>query len=104
MIQAAKWLIDKSNLDRDEGIVFDDDWVNKYNIEIERDENDDKEIGNPQLESVDKNNDNNDSDGVDKADNWSVDEEEIPAGVTDTLFTAAGFLEESKQQQTIECI
>ena len=32
MVRAAKWLIDYSNLYRDEGIVFDDDWVNKYNI------------------------------------------------------------------------
>ena len=42
-----------SNLYRDDGIVFDDDWVNKYNIEnFQQDENDDSDIGNPQLESA----------------------------------------------------
>ena len=47
MLQAAKWLIDNSNLYRDEGIVFDDDWVNEYNIEnFPLDENDDSEIWN----------------------------------------------------------
>ena len=56
-------------------------------LKIKQDENDDNEFGNPQLESVDKNNDNNDSDGVDKADSWSEDEKEIPAGVADTMFT-----------------
>ena len=100
VVQAAKWL-DNSYLYRDEDIVFDDDWVNKYNIEVVQHEKDDNEIGNPQLESVDKNNDNNDSDRVDKADNWSEDEEEIPAGVTDTKFTAPGFLEDSEQQDIL---
>ena len=100
MVQAAKWLIDNSNLYRDEGIVFDNNWVNKYNIEINQDQNDDSEIGNPELESVNRNNDKNDYDGVDKAD-WSEDEEVIPAGVTDTMFTAASFLEESEQQHIL---
>lgn len=100
VVQAAKWL-DNSYLYRDEDIVFDDDWVNKYNIEVVQHEKDDNEIGNPQLESVDKNNDNNDSDRVDKADNWSEDEEEIPAGVTDTKFTAPGVLDDSEQQHIL---
>ena len=52
------------------------------------------------MESVNRNNDKNDSDGVDKAD-WSEDEEVIPAGVTDTMFTAASFLEESEQQHIL---
>ena len=50
--------------------------------------------------TVNKNNDNNDSDGVGKAD-LSEDEEVIPAGVTDTMFLAAGFLEESEQQHIL---
>lgn len=33
VVPAAKWLMDNSNLYRDEGIVFVDDWVNKYSIE-----------------------------------------------------------------------
>lgn len=86
VVQAAKWL-DNSYLYRDEDIV--------------QHEKDDNEIGNPQLESVDKNNDNNDSARVDKADNWSEDEEEIPAGVTDTKFTAPGVLEDSEQQHIL---
>ena len=101
VVQAAKWLIDNSNLYRDEGIVFDDDWVNKYNVEIVQDENDDNEIGNPQLESVNKNNDNNDSDRVDKADDWSEDEAKILAGVTDTMFTATDFLEDNEKQHIL---
>ena len=101
VVQAAKWLIDNSNLYRDEGIVFDDDWVNKYNVEIVQDENDDNEIGNPQLESVNKNNDNNDSDRVDKADDWSEDKAKIPEGVTDTMFTATDFLEDNEKQHIL---
>ena len=31
-------------------------------------------------------------------DNWSEDEEEIPAGVTDTMLTSTDFLEDSERQ------
>ena len=34
VVQGTKWLITNSSLYRDEGIVFDKDWVDKYNIEI----------------------------------------------------------------------
>lgn len=113
MVQAAKRPIDDSNLYRDEGIIFDDDWINKYNVEIEQDENDGNEIGNPQLESVDKNNDN-ESDTVEKADNQSKAEEEIPADVTDTVYSSSLLGRKSttyysqycssRRQHTTECI
>ena len=34
VIEAAKWLISNSSLHRNEGIAFDNDWLNKYNLEI----------------------------------------------------------------------
>ena len=32
--EAAKWLISNSSLYRNKGIAFDNDWLNKYNVEI----------------------------------------------------------------------
>ena len=91
VIQAAKWLLDNNNLYRDEGISFDDNWVNKYNVETSQDENNDNDFVNL------KNNDS-DSERVNKDDDWSEDEAKIPAGVTDTLFTATDFLEDTERQ------
>lgn len=34
VIEATKWLISNSSLHRNEGIAFDNDWLNKYNLEI----------------------------------------------------------------------
>ena len=46
VIQAAKWLLDNNNLYRDEGISFDDNWVDKYNVETSQDENNDNDFVN----------------------------------------------------------
>ena len=97
--QGTKWLITSSSLYRDEGIVFDKDWVDKYNIEIAQ-----NKIHNNdglQSESGDKNAHSNSS--SDKLDNnvLSEGEAEILVCVTDTMFTATDFLEDSEWQNIL---
>ena len=94
------FLVKKSNsLYRDEGIVFDKDWVDKYNIEIAQ-----NEIHNNdglQSELGDKNAHSNSS--SEKLDNneLSEGEAEILVCVTDTMLTATDFLEDSEWQNIL---
>lgn len=99
VVQGTKWLITNSSLYRDEGIDFDKDWVDKYNIEIAQ-----NEIHNNdglQSESGDKNAHSNSS--SDKLDNneLSEGEAEILVCVTDTMLTATDFLEDSEWQNIL---
>ena len=99
VVQGAKWLITYSSLYRDEGIVFDKDWVDKYNIEIAQ-----NEIHNNdglQSELGDKNAHSNSS--SEKLDNneLSEGEAEILVCVTDTMLTATDFLEDSEWQNIL---
>ena len=89
VIQAAQWLISNSNLYRDEGIVFNNDWMNNFNVNIDQSQTDDNFS---QLDSIDANQQSND---------LSEDETEITAGVTDTMFTATDFLEDDERQNIL---
>lgn len=90
-----------SSLYREEGIVFDKDWINKYNTEIAQDKN----HGNNESfhsELVGKNVFSCiTSVNLDNDEELNEDEEEIPAGVTDTLFTATDFLEDNERQNIV---
>ena len=99
VVQAAKWT--NSSLYRDEGIVFDSDWINKYGIEATQCDNDDND-NNLQSQS-DENNASSDITGVNLDDNDELNEDEVElsAGVTDTLFTATDFLEDNEWQNIL---
>ena len=90
VVQAAKWLMSNSRLYKDEGIVFNEDWANSYVTEVAQLENDDNEMEcNDNLSE----NLNNQSE--------SEDVQQIPAGGTDTLFTATDFLEDNERQNIL---
>ena len=75
-MQAAAWLVNTSDLYREQGIAFDQNWLTYFDPTISN-----EECGNE--------NTNNLVDQTTLAaaeDEWSEDEVEIPAGVTDTDF------------------
>ena len=91
-------MITYSSLYRDEGIVFDKDWVDKYNINCLRwNSNNDCS----QAESGDKNAHSNSSSEILDNNDLSEGEAEIPVGATDTMLTATDFLEDSERQNTL---
>ena len=73
-----------STLYKDEGIVFNEDWANTYVTEVAQLENDDNEMECNDNLSENLNNQNESKD------------QQIPAGVTETLFTATDFLEDNE--------
>ena len=90
VVEAAKWLMSNSTLYKDEGIVINEDWANTYVTEVAQLENDDNkmECNDNLTENV-----NNQNEGEDV--------QQISAGVTDTLFTATDFLEDSERQNIL---
>ena len=84
---------------RDEGIIFDNNWTNNYSVETAQNE---INGNNSQLESPDENQQSNvDSETLDNKDELTEDETEIPAGVTDTMFTTIDFLEDNERHKIL---
>ena len=87
------------DLYKEEGITFNDSWLEgSSNVSLV----DDSDECSESLENVESNAANKDcstdcqtqqnsSDNTDNEDDWSEDEVEIPAGVTDTMLTAPDF-------------
>ena len=96
VVQAANWLVNNSSLHREEGITFNENWLdNNSNVllpvgenDIEQDEKQSENIVCGQVQ-------------VNEEDNWSEDEVEIPAGVTDTMLTATDFMTDNERQQIL---
>ena len=85
VVQAAKiWLMSSSMLYKNEGIVLNEYWANTYVTEVAQLENDDNDMECNDNLSENLNNQND-----------SEDVQQIPAGVTDTLFTT-DFLEDTE--------
>ena len=105
--EAAKWLINNGDLYKEEGISFNDTWLEGTSlIAFNNSDNDESSEGlsatvNSNMETV------NCSTGTecdksqqtsDDEDEWSEDEAEIPAGVTDTMLTAPDFMTDNERQ------
>ena len=103
VVEAALWLMSNSSLYKDEGIVLNQDWIIKYNEEILQHENNSDNTCDQQSVTADinSNNVNVDSQKVDGEDEWSEDEVEIPAGVTDTMLTSTDFLEATEHENIL---
>ena len=107
VVQAANWLINNSNLYKQERITINQEWGMQYSETSVLDEN----MGNvenqsQQSEDVDCNSSSvqaemDCSKESDSQDEWSEDEVEIPAGVTDTMLTNADFIENSETQHIL---
>ena len=87
-MQAAAWLVNTSTLYQDQGITIDENWL--------------REVQNSLDEANISSAIPNDTDGqtVENSveDEWSEDETEIPAGVTDTMLTP-DYVDNSERQQ-----
>ena len=93
MLQAANWLRSNSNLYKDEGVIFDSDWIHKYNYyNVEND----SDVCDINLEDEPQN--ENRITELLHDDEWSEDETEAPAGVTDTMLTTSDFSEDNERQ------
>ena len=107
VVEAAKWLINNGDLYKEEGISFNETWLEGTSlIAFNNSDNDESSEGlsatvNSNMETV------NCSTGTecdksqqtsDDKDDWSEDEAEIPAGVTDTMLTAPDFMTDNERQ------
>ena len=104
--EGAKWLVSNGDLYKEEGITFNDSWLEgSSNVSLL----DDSDELSESLENVESNAANKDcstdcqtqqtsSDNTDNEDEWSEDEIEIPAGVTDTMLTAPDFVTDNERQ------
>jgi len=99
ILQAANWLATNSALYRDQGVSFSEDRAASYSVNLSQNETD---------RNLSQDNDQiNNSCNVENTaietehlnDDWTEDDAEIPAGVTDTMFTATDFLEDSERAQ-----
>ena len=102
VVQAANWLISNSSLYRQEGLTLNQNWGTQciYNCLIDDSNIEDK--NQLLLQNVDKSGscniqtDTNCNEILESEDEWSEDEAEIPAGVTDTMLTKTDFIEDSE--------
>lgn len=109
VILAASWLMENSDLYKEEGIVVNRDWQPSFidnapgsdqdEPENQSSKNDNNIISkncenntNENELSCNENNDNN---------NWIEDEDEIPAGFTDTMLTAPDFLDDIERENIL---
>ena len=82
VMQAAAWLVNTSNLYREQGITFDQDWLANFDPTVPNEDCDNEGTIDP----------------ANTEDDWSEDETEIPAGVTDTMLTPPDFVDDDERQ------
>ena len=82
VMQAAAWLVNTSNLYREQGITFDQDWLANFDPTVPNEDCDSEGTIDP----------------ANSEDDWSEDETEIPAGVTDTMLTPPDFVDDDERQ------
>ena len=95
VLEAANWLASNSTLYQDQGITFNPEW------EINFDQS--NELNEPiddTSETIDSQNPNNDI-LADQDDQFSEDEAEIPAGVTDSMLTPPDFVHDSEREHIL---
>ncbi len=94
VVEAANWLVNNSSLYREEGITVNQNWQENIATFIldEFDNEEHEECSQHSNRSNTVNEEQNDEE------EWSEDEAEMPAGVTDTLLTATDFMEENERQ------
>ena len=82
IMQAAAWLVHTSNLYRHQGITFDQDWLANFDPTVPNEDCDNERTIDP----------------ANSEDDWTEDETEIPAGVTDTMLTPPDFVDDDEWQ------
>ena len=105
VIQAANWLINNSSLYRQEGITVNQVWGVEYRdnclVDERNIENEHKGLQNIVNSCVNTSSNTNCDEVVETEDQWSEDEVEIPAGVTDTMLTNTNFVEDNESHHIL---
>ncbi|CAB3988420.1 Hypothetical predicted protein [Paramuricea clavata] len=83
-MQAAAWLVNTSELYQEQGITFDQHWLSYFDVTTPNSDNENITV-------VDQTN-------LTSEDEWSEDEAEIPAGVTDSMLTPTDFVDDTERQ------
>ena len=94
ILQAANWLATNSILYREQGISFSTDRASSYSTNLSQNESKTGDVSQPN-EQISGSEDIH----VNQLDDWSEDDAEIPAGVTDTILTTIDFLEDKERAQ-----
>ena len=89
VMQAAAWLVNTSPLYQDQGITIDENWLREVQNSLDE-ANISSAISNDTDSQAIKNS---------VQDEWSEDEAEIPAGVTDTMLTPPDYVDNTERQQ-----
>ena len=102
VIQAANWLMNHSSLYRQEGITVNQIWGVEYRdnclVDEKNIENEHKGLPNIVNSCANTASNANCDEVVETKDQWSEDEAEIPAGVTDTMLTNTNFVEDNESR------
>jgi hypothetical protein len=109
--EAAKWLVNNGNFYKDEGITFNDTWLeDNSNTQMVFDDSDNDQTSEGSENVVDCNAESlncdtecktQQSSACDDDEHWSEDEAEIPAGITDTILTSPDFVTDSERQRIL---
>ena len=99
VVQAVQWLVDNSSLYGEEGITFNDTWLEStpdllLTVEQGHVETNVKDLSDVHCDTLS----NNTQSTLEEEDQWSEDEAETPAGVTDTMLTALDFVTDTERQ------
>ena len=82
--EAATWLVDNGELYREECVTFNDTWIQSSLNVFSIDDNQSLENVDSTTKTTNNNTHCTTQQTTDDEDNWSEDEGEIPAGVTDS--------------------
>ena len=98
-MKAAQWLLDNSSLYKEEGIIFNDTWLEStpdllLTVEQVHVETNVQDLPDVHCDTLS----NNIQSTFEDEDQWSEDEAETPAGVTDTMLTAPDFATDTERQ------
>ena len=99
VFQAATWLTLNSALYQEQGILFNNDWQNEFLNNLHMNDDDmPQEIHDSEIRNTDHDSSVDQNHQKCQNEDWSEDEAEIPAGVTDTMLTATDFLEDHERE------
>ena len=100
VFQAVHWLLNNSSLYREEEITLNQNWIANSSYVL-LDECNDHQPEDPAQDIHNELNTDNQKKSLNEEGDWSEDEAEIPAGVTDSMLTPTDFLGDSERQYAL---
>ena len=88
ILQAANWLATNSILYREQGISFSTDRATSYSTNLSQNESKTGDVSQPNEQISDTCSVEKGGEDRNQLDDWTEDDAEMPAGVTDTMLTA----------------